>query len=330
MAAHISIETNRTALLRLVASLIAMAGWAGVRFDLPGAGLRLPQPVRLAMLKLLRPAESATRRLAIALASQIPPLSPSKRRPPKRPPPILPEFFEIDPRNVVRPGELKSGIQLPASASRRVGPDGTLISWLIPKPAPPAPAIQRHAVPMNRTGRGQKIQSRRVRRALFPLIDPLPSPFRRRRGFSLVRSKPRIRSLASTINAPANSPDGKIEADALARRISVLTAALEDLPAQARRYQHWQRRRAAILARRAHDLAYAEQRRNTAPCGVYIGEPSFKPARLSPLKPGRPPGGRLDRWEPDRPRRKHIREIDEILAHTHNMALYALETRDTS
>jgi len=55
--------------------------------------------------------------------------------------------------------------------------------------------------------------------------------------------------------------------------------------------------------------------------------------RSWPLRNGAPPGGRLSRYDPDalthhRPRA--IREIDEILAHAHDLALEALERPDTS
>ncbi len=45
-----------------------------------------------------------------------------------------------------------------------------------------------------------------------------------------------------------------------------------------------------------------------------------------------PPGGRLSRFDPVARRLSRIREVDEVLAHAHAMALYALENprRDTS
>ena len=41
------------------------------------------------------------------------------------------------------------------------------------------------------------------------------------------------------------------------------------------------------------------------------------------------PGVRLSRYDLDAPRRKNIRDVDEILAHTHALASYALSP-DTS
>ena len=55
------IETNRKALMRIVAALIAMAG----------LGPRLRGPVHLAALRILRPAESAVRRLIVIAARDI-------------------------------------------------------------------------------------------------------------------------------------------------------------------------------------------------------------------------------------------------------------------
>ncbi|MFI0849629.1 hypothetical protein, partial [Mesorhizobium sp. IMUNJ 23232] len=46
--------------------------------------------------------------------------------------------------------------------------------------------------------------------------------------------------------------------------------------------------------------------------------------RTRPLWLGRPPGGRLSPYDPDPGRRKNIREIDEILARAHALALDAL------
>ena len=42
------------------------------------------------------------------------------------------------------------------------------------------------------------------------------------------------------------------------------------------------------------------------------------------------PGGRLSRYDPTATHPRNIREIDEILAHAHALAVYALETPDTS
>ena len=59
-----AIEINKAALIRIVGALIAMAGLAAL-------GDRLPRSVRNAALKVLRPAESAVRRLIVLAARGI-------------------------------------------------------------------------------------------------------------------------------------------------------------------------------------------------------------------------------------------------------------------
>jgi hypothetical protein len=102
----------------------------------------------------------------------------------------------------------------------------------------------------------------------------------------------------------------------LTLRLDALDRALDDLPGQARRFARWKARNDAALARdrAARDAAAAS------------GKPGpVRFPRFSPLRRGRPPGGRLPRFDPDAPRRKNIREVDEILAHANAMAHYALE-----
>jgi hypothetical protein len=82
-----------------------------------------------------------------------------------------------------------------------------------------------------------------------------------------------------------------VNAARLSRRLQILKRALEDLPRQARRMARWRVRREAMKA------------------------PKFK----SPLRPGPPPGRR----------KRHIHEVDEILANCHWLAWEA-EKPDTS
>ena len=101
------------------------------------------------------------------------------------------------------------------------------------------------------------------------------------------------------------SPDDPLDAGRLGRRLAALSSALDDLPGQARRFARWKARRdRALSAGRIH--------------------------RITPLRGGRPPGGRLARYDPDAwGGRKNIRDVDEILAHAHALACYALSP-DTS
>ncbi|MDQ6438104.1 hypothetical protein RB623_28970, partial [Mesorhizobium sp. LHD-90] len=72
-----AIDKNWQALKRLLAMLVGMAGM--------GNGVTLPRHLHRAILKLLRPAESAARRLIIAAARGIvvtlPPFRPRKPKP---------------------------------------------------------------------------------------------------------------------------------------------------------------------------------------------------------------------------------------------------------
>jgi hypothetical protein len=99
-------------------------------------------------------------------------------------------------------------------------------------------------------------------------------------------------------------PDDPLDAGRLGRRLAALAGALNDLPGQARRFARWQARRdRALAAGRIH--------------------------RVTPLRGGRAPGGRLACYDPDAPRRFNIRDVDEILAHAHALAHHVL-TPDTS
>jgi len=260
-----AIDYNHEALRRIVAGLLAMvhAATGGRPAANPASALSLPRHLYLAVLCLLRPAESAARRLIIALARHLPPV-PVKSRPVRSPSSIGAVVL----RPVVQPG-----ILIPLWAR------------------PGAPA--------------RKAASARVS---FPLLDPLPRPFRRRQVAA--GSVPRVLmpgvSEWRALPPPSKpSPADMIDATRVGRRLGALAAVLDDLPAQAARFARWQ-------ARRAQDKNRMPRR------------------RMSPLRLGRPPGGRLSRFDPVAPRRRNIREVDEVLAHAHALAVFALERRDTS
>ncbi|WP_349006341.1 hypothetical protein [Mesorhizobium sp. CN2-181] len=220
--------------------------------------LTLPRHLYLAILRLLRPAEAAARRLIIAAARGIvvtlPPLRPRKPKP-----------------------AMLRGARafLPKGPKRR------------PKPTP-------------------RILS-------LSLLDPPRQPFRvpRRRAVP-AHAAPRI--LGLDFNAtyrplpPPPSSDDPIDTARLGQRLAALGAALDDLPGQAQRFARWQARRDAAIARD----------------GPVSGR------RLTPLRRGRPPGGRLSRYDPVATHPGKIREVDEILAHAHALAVYALDRPDTS
>ncbi len=303
MDGTVAIERNRVALQRIVVSLVAIAGPAcrsfllrGVRrpperpletsagpqstpdvsHQLPGNGDEqatptLPRHLWRAVLRLLRPAETAARRLIIAAAR---------------------------------------GIVMPPPPSPRRG-------------APATPPASAHA---QRDGRGGLAPFPRPRTLTLPLFDRL-----RRVGPHPVapRDLPRICVPGWTRRLPVPvrhepAPDDPVNAARLALRLDALARALDDLPGQARRFARWQ----AASAR----AAAGTQDMNLA------GARTARFRRVSPLRSGPPPGGRLARYDPmhrgtaahAQPRGRGIREIDEILAHAHELAIDALERPDTS
>ncbi len=279
MEETLPIEMNRLALKRILSSMIAMAGIAAGRAT-------LTRSLRLAVLRILRPAEAATRRLVIAMAR-----------------PLLHEAARAEAANLPPcGGDVRQdrggqrGAQRPKGRLVTVGDrprTGIILSRF-------ARAALRVAKPPAPT------------RLSFRMLDPLRSPFRPRRPWVRQVSFPRISGFETFDRRPTPIPLRETISSAdlldvapLARRLSALGRALDDLPARAKRFARWRARRLRLQA-------------------------EGRAVRTSPLKPGRPPGGRLRTYDPDRPRRKHIREIDEILVHTHSMARYALEKPDTS
>ena len=197
-----------------------------------------------------------------------------------------------------------------------------------PKPKPPIRGPRAH-LPV-----GPKRRPKPAPRVLsnLSLIDPLKRYFRIRRRYVPAHAAPRIRWLGGFDSpflprpppppAPP-SPDDPIDAARLSQRLVVLGAALDDLPGQAQRFARWRARNDAALARdrQARDAAIAEGKHG----------PSVVPfRRSSPLRWGRPPGGRLSRYDPTATHPRRIREVDEILAHAHALAVYALDRPDTS
>jgi len=121
----------------------------------------------------------------------------------------------------------------------------------------------------------------------FPLLDPLKNFAPRRR---YARSVPRILFLDGPTPSPLPpipSDDDMIDASGACRRLAALRRALDDIDAQARRLARWR------------------ARRDREPCRI---------GRLSPMRPGYPPGRR----------KRQIHEVDEILRNCHLLALHAL------
>ncbi|MDQ6437090.1 hypothetical protein RB623_23810 [Mesorhizobium sp. LHD-90] len=275
-----AIDKNWQALKRLLAMLVGMAEL--------GDGITLPRHLHRAILRLLRPAESAARRLIIAAARGIvvtlPPVRPRKPKP-KSVEPVL--------RSLGIAVTMSNADFARAEAAKRA-------------------AARRAARP---------------RTMNLPLLDPLKNPFRIRRRYVPAHAVPRIRSLddsASCRPLPAPpSPDDPVSASRLALRLEALGRALDDLPGQAKRFARWKAR---------HDAARARDRQARAAAGTQNQQrrEAVRFRRISPLRRGRPPGGRLSRYDPTATHPRNIREIDEILAHAHALAVYALESPDTS
>ncbi len=85
--------------------------------------------------------------------------------------------------------------------------------------------------------------------------------------------------------SPADDP---VDAAPLFTRLRALRHALNDLPRQARRLARWQARRVVLL-------------QSNLP---------FRPMRMSPIRPGPPPGRRL----------RSIHEVDDVLRECHGLA----------
>ncbi len=243
-----AIEKHREALKGIVAALVAMVGLgqsaigsrqSGPDADcptppdcpLPTADCRilLPRHLHRAILRLLRPAESAARRLVIALARGF--SAPPALRPRK---PALAKSTQAGARKVssllVRDG-VGTGIVLRSGA-----PVSAHLAHLVPSKAAPLPLP-------------------------FPLLDPLPRWSGSRRRSLRAAGVPRISMAGVTerLAVPAwrpPMPDDPLDASRLGRRLVALAGALDDLPGQARRFARWQARRdRALAAGRTHRVA---------------------------------------------------------------------------
>ncbi len=139
-----------------------------------------------------------------------------------------------------------------------------------------------------------------ARTPAFLLIDPLKrfTPDAPVSGPPPRTSVPGLFDPVFLALAPVASAEDLIGAERLCRRLHALKRALDNLPGQARRLARWQARR---------DLALMSQ----AP---------RQPRRLSPFRPGHPPGCRA----------RPIHEIDVILRECHGLALDAYSRLDTS
>ncbi|WP_442581886.1 hypothetical protein ACSBOB_07880 [Mesorhizobium sp. ASY16-5R] len=255
-----AVDKNREALKRVLAMLVAMAGFcAGGQFAFfrqegrsssevaraeksrLSPALTLPRNLHRAIAKLLRPAEAAVRRLIIVAArGLVITLPPARPRKPK-PKPIEP---------------LLRGFGIAVTLSRDE------LRWV----ADARRAAERRAA--------------RPKKLSLPLFDPL-------RPWS-VRPWPVAADGASSGTGmpfrrlPADDP---VDATRISLRLQALAAALDDLPGQAKRFARWRARNAAAAAKEKlrQEAGIAPFRRTGTPARFQ---------RIWPLKPGRPPGWR--------------------------------------
>ncbi len=158
----------------------------------------------------------------------------------------------------------------------------------------------------------------------LPLFDPLKRFGGRRRSVK-PSAMPRIRSFDDPRigffqqpRAPdplPPSPDDLLDAGRIYRRLEAMASALDDLPCQAKRLARWQARRDARLAGEGGKTGQSDA---NARVGVSAGNGRFQ--RLSPMRPGRPPG-----W-----RRRPAHAVDEALNELHGLALWVRERADSS
>jgi len=280
MDGSLAIEENRQALKRIVAMLVEMAGLADDPHpEVPAEGgprRAIPRILWRAILALLRPAESAARRLIIATSQGLVVAPPRPCRAEPAPPSMEPLLRRFG----IAVTGARGGVSAVAGRAKADG--------------------------------GAAEPCAQSRMPAFPLFDPPRrlSLYGSRPHFVPAHAAPRI--LVPGLSEPAPLPrppsiDDGVGTGGITRRLAALGQALDDLPGQARRFA---RRHARLRAEAAR-----------APSS---------PRRVSALRRGRPPGGRLARYDPNAAHPPKIREVDEILAHAHSMALYVLENPDTS
>jgi hypothetical protein len=269
----LAIKRNGEALQRVVAALFALAGLA------EGAvAATLPRAVYRAVLSVLRPAESAVRRLIIIAARGLV----LKARPVR----AFPEGLSLQRRS----GGMRAPVFCLVDPLKKTAPGG----W------------DQEDVD-SEGSESEDLNSEGLDPGDWGPEDPSDEVVHHDAG-----AMPRIRSVGSFeplfLAVPPVQPDedeGQDQDGAarLLRRLLALKRALDNLPGQARRLARWRARRDVVL----QGLAPAAK----APP---------KRFRLSPFRPGLPPGHR------DR----HIHEIDAILRECHGLARYACEQPNTS
>ncbi len=212
---NLAIEKNREALRRILAMLVSMAGLPVLRgrgdaviSDRPNT---LPRHVHRLVLRLLRPAEAATRRLIIVAARGLVVKLVAARPRKAKPKPALTRRNGFGTGIVIRPGPLPEWAR--ALAPKR---SGTLSFPLFD--------------PLKRFG----VRHRCGKPSAMPRISFLDS-----RPFNPLFQSPRAPDPLPL------SPDDPLDTGRLHRRLDAMALALGDLPRQAKRLARWQARAAA-------------------------------------------------------------------------------------
>jgi hypothetical protein len=245
----LAIARNKDAMKQIIAALFTLAGLTSPRnrgeevraADRRGA-VTFPRHLIAAILLILRPAESAVRRLVLLAAL------------------------------CRKPGAA-------CLSARHIDPGLAARMQALPK-LPPA-----------------------FRTPAFALLDPLISFDPDTIWNADPTEHIRFQSSFDTGLDPATGfrtlPDSQqpVSAAAIVQRLHAISHALDTLPQQARRLLRWQKRRDVLLQ----------------------GKTPYKPVRITPIRPGLPPG-----W-----RQRSVYEVDHVLRECHRLAMDVMNAPDT-
>ncbi|MBE7183111.1 MAG: hypothetical protein INR68_01740 [Methylobacterium mesophilicum] len=291
MDGRLGIEHDRAVLQRIVVTLVAMAG-------LDGARATLPRRLRNAVLKLLRPAESAARRLIIAASHGIAPgklcFAPSTssglgtRR----------SAQEAKPASMVVRNGKGTGIVMTRAL---------LAELARAKPLFLSPSKERLSPPR------------------LPLFDAMRRVQTRR--WKRQTAVPRIMGDGGPEHhavsvPPPPKPHDPLPAEPLRLRLEALAHALDDLPREALRFARWRARQALRQAqdeeRRARNGAESntERLKQKLLANRGIAAPKRRPFKQRwPLRFGHPPGALGCAGH----------ELHAVLSHAEALARWALD-----
>ncbi|MFN0190595.1 MAG: hypothetical protein ACKVP5_01280 [Aestuariivirga sp.] len=203
----LAIKRNHDALMRIVATLFAMLGIAE-----SAVAERIPRVLHSAILRILRPAEAAVRRLIVVAARGM----------------------------VLKPHMPRSK---PQGKIERTGTGSTRRPpFKLEDTRPPMLPPERRGKYAKRRPRIIDLWSDQHPDITGPTIADIFAQHRARAEFLQPAPQPATK--------PAPIKDGKIDSARLLRRLAAIKDALEDLPRQAKRYLRWRARRENISKKR--------------------------------------------------------------------------------